>query len=81
MADNYLQCKQYEEAENHYLKASLMCPVKFTPLYRLYRLYGIMGDQENELIMANKILAKPAKVMSSTIQQMKEEIKQKINCP
>ena len=77
IAENYRQCEQYEQAEKHYRKASLMCPVKFTPLYRLYQLYATTGDRENELIMANKILVKPVKVMSPAIQQMKEEVKQK----
>ena len=79
IADNYLQCEQYEQAENHYLKASFMCPVKFTPLYRLYQLYGAAGDRENEFILANKILVKPVKVMSPAIQQMKEEVKHLID--
>ncbi len=74
IADNYQRIKQYEEAERHYKKASLMCPVRFVPLYRLYQLYKITGDQENELIMANKILTKPVKVMSPTIQKIKKEV-------
>jgi tetratricopeptide (TPR) repeat protein len=79
IAENYLQCEQYEQAENHYGKASLMCPVKFTPLYRLYQLSGTTGDLENESVIANKILSKPVKIMSSAIQTIKEEIRQKMD--
>jgi len=77
IANNYLQYKQYKQAENHYRKASFMCPVKFTPFYRLYHLYGITGDKENELKMANYIIIKPVKVMSPAILQMKQEVKSK----
>jgi tetratricopeptide (TPR) repeat protein len=31
MADNYRQLKRYAEAENHYIKAFRMCPVRFMP--------------------------------------------------
>ena len=79
IAENYRLCEQYKQAEDHYRKASLMCPVKFTPLYCLYQLYGITGDKENELIMAKTILYKPVKVMSPAIQQIKQEVKQNLN--
>ena len=79
MADNYFQKEEYEKAERYYKKASYMCPVKYTPLYRLYQLYGTTGDWENESIMANKILVKPIKIMSPAIQQMKKEIGRKID--
>ena len=79
IAENHLQKEQHKQAENHYHKASLMYPVKFMPLYRLYQLYRIAGDEENELIMAEKILSKPIKVASPTIHQMKQEVKQSLN--
>jgi tetratricopeptide (TPR) repeat protein len=78
MADNYKELHQYEEAEFHYLKASNMCPVKFMPLYELYKLYEASGEKEKASEIAGKIIEKPIKVMSPTIQNIQREVKQKI---
>ena len=79
IAENYLQCREYSRAEYHYRQASFMCPVRFVPLYFLYRLYGITGEREKQLMMANEILDKPVKVMSPAVEQIKEEVKQIMN--
>ncbi|GHT77093.1 hypothetical protein AGMMS50262_17240 [Bacteroidia bacterium] len=79
MADNYQNMQQYQEAEFHYIKASNMCPVKFMPLYQLYKLYEVTGEKENALEIANKIIEKPVKVMSPTIKNIQQEIQQKLN--
>jgi tetratricopeptide (TPR) repeat protein len=80
MAENYKELHQYEEAEFHYIKASNMCPVKFMPLYKLYKLYEDLGEREKVLTIANKIIEKPVKIMSPTIINIQQEIKQKKNC-
>jgi O-antigen ligase len=79
MADNYQQMQNYSEAEKYYKKAAAMCPVKFMPLYRLYQLYEATGQKEKELSMAGIILKKPVKVMSQTIQDIKNNVNKKFN--
>ncbi|MDR0574022.1 MAG: O-antigen ligase family protein [Tannerella sp.] len=58
MADNYRQMQRYKDAEQHYKKASLMCPVKFMPLYELAKLYVEEWRDNEALSLANTILAK-----------------------
>jgi O-antigen ligase len=78
MADNYLQLKQYQEAELHYIKASHMCPVKFMPLYKAFQLYEATGNNEKAKQVANVILDKPVKMTSPTIKNIQQEVKQKM---
>ena len=67
MAENYFQCKQYKQAENHYRKAAAMCPVKFMPLYSLTKIYYVIGRKDEAIHLAEKIINKPIKISSTTI--------------
>jgi O-antigen ligase len=78
IADNYQQMKQYPKAEQHYLKAANMCPVKFVPLYSLFDLYLTTGEKDKATAIAGKIMNKPVKVMSPTIWQIKYDVEQKM---
>jgi len=80
LADNYLQMKNYPEAEDHYQKAAAMCPAKFVPLYKLFLLYETTGEKEKMCKTAKTITDKPVKVMSPTVNQIKIEVKQKLDC-
>jgi len=80
LADNYLQMKNYPEAEQHYQKAAAMCPAKFVPLYKLFQLYETTGEKENICKIAKIIIDKPVKVISPTVNQIKIEVKRKTDC-
>ena len=78
LADNYFQLENYIDAEQHLLLASYMCPVRFTPLYKLFLLYVESGDKDKALDLGEKILNKSIKVQSSTIEYIKSDVKQKL---
>jgi O-antigen ligase len=78
MADDYRQLQQYEEAERHYRKAALMCPVKFMPLYQLAKLYDATGSKSRALELAKIILSKRIKIQSPTIAAIQGEMWQLI---
>lgn len=63
--------KCYDQAKSHYQQASLMCPNRFMPLYKLYKLYKEMGDTDNAKRMAHVIVDKPVKIDSPLIKQIK----------
>jgi O-antigen ligase len=79
IADNYQHLQQNEKAEIHYLLAASMCPVKFIPLYKLFQLYESQEEYEKTKRMAEKILNKPIKVNSQIIENIKQEINEKVN--
>ena len=70
---------RYDEAEHHFQLAANMCPVRFVPLYRLYLLYKETGNEDKARQMGKVILNKPVKIESSTIRNMKGEIKNYLN--
>jgi tetratricopeptide (TPR) repeat protein len=78
MADNYRQIQQYQEAEQHYIKASNMCPVKFMPLHQLVEVYDETGHREEALSLARKIIDKEVKIPSSTVSVIKQKMQQLI---
>ena len=80
IADNYLQMKNYPEAEQHYQKAAAMCPAKFVPLYKLFLLYETTGEKKNMCKTAKIIIDKTVKIMSPTVNQIKIEVKRKTGC-
>lgn len=74
MADNYLQLKNYKEAERYYKRAATMCPVKFVPLYKLAKLYKTTEHKESALNLAKLIINKEIKVRSSIIDKIITEM-------
>ncbi|MDE5678461.1 O-antigen ligase family protein [Phocaeicola sp.] len=74
LADNYWKLKYYQEAEKHYLKASYMCPVRFMPLFKLYELYKEQERINEAQLLGKKILEKPIKIYSSTIETIRQKI-------
>ena len=77
IADNYLSLNSYSNAEQHLLLAFNMCPVRFTPLYKLFLLYVESGEKDKALEIGENILNKPIKVQSSTIEHIKSDVRQK----
>ena len=55
-----------------------MCPVRFTPLYKLFLLYIECGENDKALELGAKILIKPIKVHSSSIDYIKSDVRQKL---
>ena len=67
--------QMYQEAEGHYLKASMMCPCRFHPLNFLFDLYIEIGNEERALQVAEEIIEKPIKVRSLAATQIKNKMK------
>jgi tetratricopeptide (TPR) repeat protein len=78
MADNYRKKLQYKEAEQHYIKISLMCPVKFMPLYQLAELYMETGQKKKAVTFAQQIVDKEVKIPSTTVSTIKQKMRQLI---
>lgn len=71
LADNYFHLQMYREAESCLLLASEMCPVRFTPLYWLMRLYLSEGNNSKAIEYAKMIVKKPIKIDSFQVRNMK----------
>lgn len=56
-----------DEAMVHYSMAHNMCPVRFIPLYKQFKIYKELGDTVNMKKTGNKILSKQVKIPSRKI--------------
>src|SRR5699024_8302283 len=72
IADDYFQMKKYSQALKNYTIAANMCPVRFFPLYRSFKIDKITKANEKADSLAQKIADKPVKVKSFAIKQMKK---------
>lgn len=75
-------CKQkraFVEAEKYYRKASLMCPCRFIPLHKLFKLYHEIGDRENCHTVAKIINKKEVKIQSAIVRKIKDDVKKYIS--
>ena len=80
----YKQLAQYTQAETTYRTASLMCPNRFAPLEGLLAVYEAKRDSVAALATAHTILAKPVKVHSEAVTEIRQMAKlylQKHNKP
>lgn len=75
LGDIYKSRKEHEIAEEHYKKASLMCPCRFIPLQQMFELYKEIGDEKRALEVAEKVIRNPIKVESLIISQIKYKMK------
>lgn len=78
MGKNHQSICRFREAEECFLHAYHMVPNRLYPLYLLANLYFACGQEEKGIRMAQQVINKPPKVMSSAIQEMKAEMKEKI---
>jgi len=78
LADNCQKLQDYTAAEQHYRKAAAMCPVKFMPLYQLAKIYDATGRKDEAVALAEQIVNKPIKIVSSTIIAIQREMRQLI---
>lgn len=74
IGENYQQLSKPELAEEYYKSASLMCPSRFLPLYKLFHLYKENGRIEEALAMAETVISKPMKIETASIRMMKREM-------
>jgi tetratricopeptide (TPR) repeat protein len=74
MGKNYQALKDYVQAESCFRKAALIVPSRTYPYYLLAKLYIETGEQEKALEMAQVVLTKEPKVMSTAIKEMREEM-------
>lgn len=74
IGDNLIKTGNYVEAQKHFKLASNMCPVRFIPLYALFKIYQKTGKNDEAKIMAKKIACKSVKVSSFKIIMIKKEV-------
>lgn len=74
IAEDYQKLDKYELAERYYDNASMMCPSRFVPLYKLFHLYKELDNRKRMLSVAGIIIDKPMKIKTSTVRMMKREM-------
>ena len=67
LADNHFNLCNYDEALKRYETAHYMCPNRFVPLYKQFKIYKAQGDTAMMISIGNEILAKRVKVPSRKI--------------
>lgn len=75
MGDNYTVLKELDNAIGAYVRASQMCPNRFTPLYNIFRIYVSQRDYENANKVATELVNKPVKVDSYDVIKIKAEVR------
>ena len=78
IGENYQQLNKPKLAEKYYNSASMMCPSRFLPLYKLFHLYKTNGEKERSLAMAEAVINKPMKINTVTIRMIKSEMEREI---
>ena len=74
--DTYRYKQQYAEALQHYETAMWMCPVRFAPLEGMMQTYRDSGDLLRADSIAQIILAKPVKVPSPQVEEIKRKARE-----
>lgn len=67
LGELYEKLYQYEKALEHFEIAHNMCPNRFVPLYKLFKIYKALGDTARVISIGNEILTKRVKVPSRKI--------------
>lgn len=75
LANSYMFVGELGKAEKHYIQACNMCPNRFIPLYKLFKIYKQLGDTEKMLKVGNIILNKKIKVPSQKIDIILNNVK------
>jgi tetratricopeptide (TPR) repeat protein len=74
MGKNCQALKDYEQAEQSFNKAANLVPNRLYPHYLLAKLYHEMGLADKAEQETNIVLAKPPKVESMAVKEMREEL-------
>jgi O-antigen polymerase len=75
LGNAYKAMKKFDEAEKCYIHASDMIPTRFYPKYLQTLLYKETNDTVMAKIMAKRIIDQDVKVPSTTVDQIKEEMR------
>lgn len=75
MGKNHQALGYYIQAAQYFHKAAMIVPNRLYPYYLLAKLYDEMGDKEKVCQMAELIQSKEAKVHSTAVNEMRDEIK------
>lgn len=78
MGKNYQAMSRFNEAEECFTHAYHMVPHRLYPLYLLANLYFQSGQTAKGIEMAQRVIDKKPKVMSSAIQEMKTEMRERL---
>ena len=70
-----MQLQNYRNALEYYIEASNMCPNRFIPLFEMFRVYEKFSNNYNKYKLGLKILNKPIKIPSRTINEIKDYVK------
>ncbi len=76
LADNYYKIGKAEKAIQIYEHASIMIPCRFLPLFKLFEIYKKEGQKDLAQKIANKIINKKPKILSSSVTFIKSEAKE-----
>lgn len=76
MAEQESLCGDTDNAEQHYLLASRMCPVRFVPLYGLFCLYEGQDRFDEMKSIGQRILNKRIKVKSPEVSRIRLAVRQ-----
>lgn len=79
LGDNYKALDENIEAEKMYQRAHLMNPSALFPEYLLAKLYHDTGQSTKALKQAKKVYEKHAKVNSTAVEEIREEMKKIID--
>ena len=75
LANSYMFVGELGKAEKHYIQACNMCPNRFIPLYKLFKIYKQLGDTAQMLKVGKEILNKKIKVPSKKIDIILNNVK------
>jgi len=78
MGKNFQGLKNYQLAEHNFLLASHIVPNRIYPYYLLANLYAEIGNAQQALLMAQKVLVKEPKVQSTAINEMRGKMRELI---
>lgn len=78
IGENYQWLNKPNQAEKYYNSASMMCPCRFLPLYKLFQLYEGNNDIQRAVEMAKVINDKPMKITTPAIQMIKKEVEREM---
>ena len=67
LGNSYLFTGEHQKALEHFSVAHYMCPNRFIPLYKQFKIYKEIGDTANMKSIGNEILAKKIKIPSHKI--------------
>lgn len=79
LANSYMYVGNLKKAEKHYIQAFYMCPNRFIPLYKLFKIHKQRGNREEMLKIGNVIVNKRIKVPSKIIDIILNNVKYEMN--